>query len=167
MSNLGQVYIYQENWLKADECLHRSQELFAEVGSEGFLPELERRWGEFCLRTDELDQALTHANRSIELAEDQEARLELGMSYRTLGEVHLNRNDYDEADTALRKSLQILTDLNSEYEAAKTMLLLIRLQLDMDLEVDREQLENAIQTFEKLGAQANLEEANTLAELLD
>jgi tetratricopeptide (TPR) repeat protein len=167
LSNLGQVYIYQENWTEARNSLNRSQELFIEVGSEGFLPELERRWGEFYLRTGELDPALTHTNRSIELAEAQEALLELGMSYRTLGEVHLGRNALTEAVSALHRSLQVLTELNSEFEAAKTILLLINLQLDMDLEVDRSQLENAIITFEKCGAQADLEKARKLTEQID
>jgi tetratricopeptide (TPR) repeat protein len=161
-SNLGQVYIYQGKWAEARACLTHSENLFSEVGSEGFLPELERRWGEFYLRTGELDQALTHTNRSIELAEDQEALLELGMSFRMLGEVHLRRKEYEQATNALHRSRQIFKDLNSEYEAAKTILLLMGLQLDMDLDIDRAQIEQAIQTFEKLGAQADLEEAHSL-----
>jgi class 3 adenylate cyclase/tetratricopeptide (TPR) repeat protein len=165
-SNLGQVYIYQGEWDKAQACLTHSETIFSQVGSESFLPELERRWGEFYLRTGELDQAITHAKRSIDLAEDQEVRLELGMSQRILGEVHFNRQEFQEANTALQKSLEILTDLESEYEAAKTILLLIRVQLTTKQEADQKQLKQAIQIFEKLGANTDLSEAVALADQL-
>jgi hypothetical protein len=47
LSNLGQVYIYQQQWSQTKSALERSRAIFAEVGSEDFLPELDRRWSEF------------------------------------------------------------------------------------------------------------------------
>jgi tetratricopeptide (TPR) repeat protein len=165
--NLAQVHICRGNWSEARACLSRSQAIFAEIGSEVFLPELERHWGEFFLGTGELDEALAHTRHSTELAVAQGARLEEGISCRVLGQVHLARGERELGETALRQSLQILSDLNSEYEVARTLLPLIRLMLRDDPTEAHAQIERAIQTFEKLGAQADLEEAQALAEQLE
>jgi tetratricopeptide (TPR) repeat protein len=171
LSNLAQVLIYQENWREARTCLSRSQAIFAEIGSEDYLPELERRWGEFYLirathrasKTGDLDQALAHTHRSIELAVAQNARLEEGMSCRVLGQIHLARGEKESAEAALHQSLQILTDLDSQYEAARTTLCVIQLAIENGATAaSKAQLEGAIQTFEKLGAQADLVEAMVL-----
>jgi tetratricopeptide (TPR) repeat protein len=163
LSNLAQVRIYQGDWEDAHAKLNRSQVIFSEIGSEEFLPELERRWAELFLGTGDLEKALAHIERSVELAAAQEVPWEEGLSYRILGQVHMAQGEKELAETALRRSLQILTDLNSEYEAAKTVLPLVSLGLEYDgTTVDRAQLEQAIQTFERLGAQADLAQARAL-----
>jgi tetratricopeptide (TPR) repeat protein len=162
LSNLAQIYIYQQDWDEALDTLRRSRAIFTETGSGDFLSELERRWGEFYLKTGELDQALVHARRSIGLAVKHEARLEEGMSCRMLGLIHLERGEIGPAEVALRKSLKTLTDLDSEYEAARTKLALARLlQKSSPLEA-QPYLAEARATFEKLGAQADLAEAHAL-----
>jgi class 3 adenylate cyclase/predicted ATPase len=175
LSNLAQVRIYQEDWSEARACLSRSQTLFAEIGSEDFLPELERRWGEFHLarvvrqvgQAGELDQALAHVQRSLELAIAQEARLELGMSYRLLGQVHLARGEVAPARSALHQSLQILDDLGIPYQLAKTLLCLVQLATKNGSVVKaRSQLAQAIETFASLGAQADLSAALALQKQL-
>jgi tetratricopeptide (TPR) repeat protein len=167
LSNLAHVHIYQENWTEAETCLGRSQAIFAEIGSvEGFLAELERRWGEFYLRTGKLDQALDHARRSIGLAVEQDNPLEEGMSRRVLGQIHLARGEWGPAEAALRQSLRALKRLNSEYEAAKTELSLARLAMEtgsISMHEAQDHLAQAIETFERLGAQADLAEAQSLA----
>jgi tetratricopeptide (TPR) repeat protein len=167
LSNLAQVHIYQENWAKARDCLSRSQALFIEIGSDEFLPELERRWGELYLRTGELDQALDHAHHSVDLAAAQSNPLEAGMSCRMLGRVHMARDEWEPAEVVLRQSLEILGDLNSEYEIAKTRLCLARLALETGAtEEGQAHLAQAIQTFEKLGAQADLAAAREVGKSL-
>jgi tetratricopeptide (TPR) repeat protein len=169
------VRIYQEDWSEARACLNRSQTLFAEIGSEDFLPELERRWGEFHLarvvhqvgQVGELEQALAHVQRSLELAIAQEARLELGMSYRLLGQVHLSCGETESARSALHQSLQILGDLDVPYQFAKTLLCLVELATkNGPTAAAREQLAQAIETFERLGAQADLSAALDLQKQL-
>jgi tetratricopeptide (TPR) repeat protein len=110
-----------------------------------------------------LSQALAHILRSVELTVAQEARLEEGISSRILGQIYQAQGERELAETALRRSLEILTDLNSEFEAAKTILTLVHLALEDGSEaVDRAQLAQAIQTFENLGAQADLAQAREL-----
>ncbi len=68
----------------------------------------------------------------------------------------------------IRQSLQILGDLNSEYQTAKTKLSLACLTLETASfsDQDREYLAQAIQTFEKLGARADLAKARELEQQL-
>jgi hypothetical protein len=81
-----------------------------------------------------------------------------------LGQVHLARGRWELAEAALRQSLQILTDLNSEYEVARTRLVIARLAAETASisEEARSYLAQAIQTFERLGAQADLSAAREL-----
>jgi tetratricopeptide (TPR) repeat protein len=166
LSNLAQVYIYQGNWEGARESLSRSQAIFKEIESDVFMPELERRWGELLPKRGDLDQALAHVKVSIEMATAQETRLEMGMSLRVLGEVYLARGEHDAALEALNQSLATLNELNSDYEAAKAILSLTRLELAMGRDADWDGLEDAIQTFQKLDAQRDLAEAVNLQDQL-
>jgi adenylate cyclase len=168
LSNLAQVYIYQENWVESYEALSRSQKIFEEIGVKGFLPELERRWGEYYLKTGELEKALQHTQTSLNLAESQEARLEEGVSSRMLGEVHMANRNFESARIAFDRSLTILTDLNSEYELAKTQLALVRLGLENGHHQGlREHLNEATRSLEKLGADVDLKKAVGLSKVLD
>jgi len=111
-----------------------------------------------------LDEALEHTRRSIELAIEQSNPLEEGMSRHMLGRVHVARTEWELAEAALRQSLHILDGLN-EYEAAKTKLSLARLMTktgSTETDEARTLLAQAITTFEKLGAQADLAEAQAL-----
>jgi class 3 adenylate cyclase/tetratricopeptide (TPR) repeat protein len=159
LSNLAQVHISQENWKEAQSCLSHSEAIFEDIGSDVYIPELERRWGELLLRTGHYDQAVEHLNRSIELAIEQNNKLEWGMSLRVLGEVFLVENDYHAAKVTLDQSLEILKSINSDYEAAKVILSLTRLGLRSNMEIDRVQLQQAVSTFQMLEAQRDLAEA--------
>jgi tetratricopeptide (TPR) repeat protein len=165
LSNLAQVHIYQGDWQAARDCLNRSRDIFERIGSDHFMPELERRWGELALRTGALEEAVAHAQRSIELAMNQETRVEEGMSLRLLGETYLARGDAfaAPAESVLRHSLNILQALNSGYEAAKTALTLTRSISHAKREEAVIHLAYATQAFEALGAQADLERAIALA----
>jgi len=89
------------------------------------------------------------------------------MSYRILGQVHLARHESQLAETALNQSLRILTDLHNEYQAAKTVIPLTELALENgSRKAVRDQLAQAIKTFEQLGAKADLAQAKSLMEQL-
>jgi tetratricopeptide (TPR) repeat protein len=167
LNNLGAVHIQQGKSDQAHEELSRAGTIFAEVGSTDILPELERHWGDYYLKIGELDQALEHAQRSIDLATSKDVQLDLGISLMILGEIYVARGEFIAAEDSLKESLRILTELNSEFDAAKTVLALTRLELQLGKIVDRNLIEGAIQTFQKLGAQVDLASANELADQLD
>jgi tetratricopeptide (TPR) repeat protein len=156
------VYIYQENWTEAEKALQRSEKLFTDIGSDDFLPELKRRWGDYHLQTGQLEQALSYCQESIQMAIAQEARPDEGISYRILGEILWARGEPEEAESALLQSLHILTELESEYEAAKTRLSLARLWSIRNAASVQEYLHLAINSFQKMGAKADLARAEAL-----
>jgi len=80
-----------------------------------------------------------------------------------LGQVFMARGEREPAGDVLQQSLQILTELHNEYEAARTILSLARLGAGDGAALDQAQLEQAIETFEKLGAKADLSEALAIA----
>jgi tetratricopeptide (TPR) repeat protein len=162
LSNLAQVYIYQENWEQARKTLAESQDLFEAIGSDDFLAELERRWGEYYLGTGDIEQAISHTQHAVEVAEEQEARLDWGLSLRVLGEIYLQQSEHQKADSYLKDALKILEELGSDYEAAKTVLVLAKLGLDKGAGFDRAQLEQAYLAFQALGARAEIKEAEHL-----
>ena len=162
LSNLAQVYIYQGNWERAVNTLSESQALFEGLGSEDFLAELERRWGEYYLGTGDIKQALYHTKHAVEVAEEQEARLDWGLSLRVLGEIYLQQGQHELAQETLQEALSMLEALGSDYEAGKTVLVLTRLALEKGSEFDRQQLEGAYMTFQALRAKAEIEEAESL-----
>lgn len=166
MSNLAQVYIYQQNWKEAETALQTSETLFTEIGSDDYLPELKRRWGDYFLHTGQLAQALQQTQESIELARTQEARLDEGISYRILGEIYRSQNLFSDSKTALGQGLDILMELESEYEAAKTRLSLAKLWSAEDAATARKFVLEAQQSFQKLGAKADLAEAENLLSML-
>jgi class 3 adenylate cyclase/tetratricopeptide (TPR) repeat protein len=162
LSNLAQVYIYQENWEQAKATLSESQGLFDKIGSDDFLAELERRWGEYYLGIGDIEQALNHTQRAVEVAKEQEARLDWGLSLRVLGEILLERGDTQAASEKLQEALSILKELGSDYEAAKTSLVIARVALKERKKVDLVSLQQAAEVFEDLGAKADLSQAISL-----
>ncbi len=161
-SNLGQLRLYQRNFSEAQHLLATSEEIFASIESEDFLPELERRWAELYLHTGKIDVALQHIRRSLELAVQQEAKLEEGMSCRVLGLVQLASGQKKPAEISLRRSLKILTDLNSTYEIAKTKVAFGQLWQHENPAAARQNLKDAIGDFKALGAKTDLQYAENL-----
>jgi tetratricopeptide (TPR) repeat protein len=163
LSNMAQVYLCQEKWDKAQSCLERSQLLLTKIEAKEYMPELERRWGEFYFKTGQFEPALAHTQRSIELAVEQGNPLNEGRSRRVLGQICLAINNQQLAKLALYQSLQILSNLNSKYEIAKTRLPLAHLMLEAGaLDEAHTHLTRAIEIFKKLDAQVNLAEARNL-----
>lgn len=165
-SNLGQLRLYQRNFTEAKHLLATSEEIFASIDSEDFLPELERRWAELYLHTGDIESALKHIRYSLELATQQEAKLEEGISCRTLGLVQMAQKHPQPAEISLRRSLNILTELNSTYEIAKTNVALGQLWRNVNPAAARQKLNDAIETFKALGAKTDLRYAeNFIADL--
>lgn len=163
--NMAQIYIQQRDWDKVQQLLSRSQTLLNEIGSKEYLPEIERLWGEFYLHTQKLDEALQHTQHAIEFANVYDDPCEGGIAYRVLGQTYLASGDHQLARAALHHSLKILGDLHNEHEIAKTKTVLAYLAISNDdatMHKARSYLKQAIETFEKLRAQADLAQARTL-----
>lgn len=84
------------------------------------------------------------------------------MTLRLLGQIRMQQGDHDQAEKAFLESLATFQDLQSEYEAAKTKLSLIRLAHETETPVDQETLAETVATFKRLGARADLARAREL-----
>lgn len=166
LSNLGQVYIREGRLPEAEAALSQSQTLYEQAGSASLLPEQDRRWAEYHLAGGSLSQALESVLRSIDLARAQEARFELGVSLRVLGQVQLASKNFDAAQVALGEGLSILEERDSEFEAARVRLAVAELAAARGSPIDRERLQATIDTFARLGARQELDQARLLAERL-
>lgn len=160
-SNLGQLRLHQRKFTEAELLFATSEDIFAEIDSEDFLPELERRWAEYYLLTGDADAALKHIRHSLQLAVQQEVKLEEGMSLRVLGLVQMAQKQQKPAEISLQRSLKILEGLDSTYELAKTKAALGRLYAECDPGVAREYFQQAAEVFESLGAKADLEDTQS------
>jgi class 3 adenylate cyclase/tetratricopeptide (TPR) repeat protein len=164
LTNLAQVNIYQGNLADAERKLNKAEKIFTAVGSQDFLPELERRWGEYYLKKGELRVAIDHANISIDLARKQDSQHELGLSCRVMGEIYMACGEFQLAKSNLEESYKILTDLNSVYDASQTSVSLAQLAFMAGEPVDQELLSETISTLQKLGAQVDMAQALEIQE---
>ena len=90
-------------------------------------------------------------------------RLEEGTTRRVLGQVHERRHELSLAEQELEQSLRILEELNSRYKVGQTLvqLTLLRREQGRGAEADVA-LARAITIFQELGAQLDLQEAQSL-----
>ena len=163
-SNIAQVYIYKADLRNAKKALSHSEDLFDAIGSEDFLPELERRWAEYYLGIRDDEKALAKIESSLAIARKNEARLDEGISLRIAGEVYRLRADFEQSKAAFVASLELLQELDSEYEAARSKLAIEALTAEVGQPINHDRLEAAVATFTKLGAQIELSEASQLLE---
>jgi anti-anti-sigma factor len=168
LSNFAQLNIYrEENLDQAHAYLERSQVLFAEIGSDEFKSELERRWSELYIRKNNLDLALAYALRSVKHAAAFDDKLEEGISCRILGSIQWRLGQHEQAEISLKRSLEILGHVESEYETAKTRLALAQLSFENN-EYDEAgtYLTGAMDTLKKLKTQPALGQAQQMAQTL-
>jgi tetratricopeptide (TPR) repeat protein len=90
-------------------------------------------------------------------------QLEEGMTWRVLGSIHRERGELDQAAEALAQALEIAQQADKRYEIALTRLEMARLRIQQGKRKEgRELAQQAVQVFEELGAQLDLEEAQQL-----
>ncbi len=163
LSNIAQVDIYQGNLESVPEKLAASEKILRHLGVEDYLPEIERRWSEYYLKQNDIENALKHIRVSLDLAIAQKSRLEEGLSQRTLGEILFANRELEASRESLQTSLSIVAELN-EYEEARTRLVLGQVEMASGNEPSATQeFSRAKAIFEKLGAQVYAIQAGALA----
>jgi tetratricopeptide (TPR) repeat protein len=155
LSNLSQVYINHGDSASAETALIESQALFDQVETKGFIAELERRWAEYFLLVGDTERAMRKIDRALELAKKQD-QPRLGLVLRVLGEIQIARSELEEAESTLDESLRLLRELGNDYEAAKTVLSILKLVIASGTDMDRGELAQARETFLSLGAKVDL-----------
>jgi len=111
------------------------------------------------LAAGDTGQALSSANKSLEFAEQYRLGLEQGATHRVLGEVYQAMDNRAEADAAFRRSLEILSEIQSRPELAQTLLAYGRFRKGDNSLEDRAMIQRALTLFEEMNATGWIEEA--------
>jgi tetratricopeptide (TPR) repeat protein len=104
-------------------------------------------------------QALSAAEMALEFAEQYRLGLEQGATHRIFGEVYQAMGNRAEADAAFRRSLEVLSEIQSRPELAQTLLAYGRFRRGDNALVDRGLIERALALFEEMNATGWIEEA--------
>jgi len=112
-----------------------------------------------CLSLGDTVRALNVANAALKVAEKKRLGLEQGAIYRILGEIHGAMGNRDEADTAFRRSLEVLDEIQSRPELAQTLLAYGRFRRGDNRQDDRALIAQALAIFEEIAATGWAEEA--------
>lgn len=162
-NNLAALDIKEGNLSEARRRLDKAQNLIEEIGSEAILAELYRHRGALCLAEGQLDKASEWLKRSLECAKAQENHREIGRTQRLLAKAHLQHADYPEALNALHKAEKYALEQQDRFGLAQTLMTRARYHHQLGESVEAlSQIDQAIQVFEILGAQHELDRAKQL-----
>lgn len=157
LMNIGASSIQQGDLDGAEKYLNQSDRLFNEVGNDSFASELLRYRAELCLARGLYPEALSICIQSIQLAEQQDAMLENACSQRLFGRILLQTGNLDAAAATLQTSLDLLQDIKSELEHARTLIWFADLHFRRnEIAEGKELLQQSQTVFETLGAKYDL-----------
>jgi Predicted ATPase len=163
LMNIGASSIQQGDLDAAEKYLDQSDKLFNEVGNDSFASELLRYKAELALASGHYSEALSICIQSIQIAEQQDAVLENACSQRLFGRILLQTGDLDKAASALQTSLNLLQDIKSELEHARTLMWIADLHFRRDeVEAAKELIQESCSVFEGLGAKYDLHQLDEI-----
>ncbi len=111
------------------------------------------------LASGDTSQAFEAADKALGIAEQYRLGLEQGAAHRVLGEVRQAMGNRAEAESAFRRSLEVLEDIQSRPELAQTLLAYGRFRRGDNMREDRAMIERALRLFEEMNATGWIEEA--------
>jgi class 3 adenylate cyclase/tetratricopeptide (TPR) repeat protein len=111
------------------------------------------------LAVGDTGQAFSAAGRALGIAEQYRFGLEQGAAHRVLGEVHQAVGARAEAEAAFRRSLEVLSEIQSRPELAQTLLAYGRFRRGDNMLENRALIERALRLFEEMNATGWIEEA--------
>ncbi len=158
-TNLGEVYHSLEDDEKALGYLQEAVGLYREIGSKTNLVDAYRLLAEVELELSDTDEALEYCQLSLDLAQEIGDQEYEGIARRVLGQIHRASGRSEEAKQYLQSSVETLMTIGNKLELGKSHYELGITLSAMGLEEGRAQLENAIQIFDELGVEGELEKA--------
>ncbi len=146
-------------WGHVESHLNVSEELVAKSGTgeaQFYLPLILSARAELELALSKIEDALSLAKRSVEMAIEQEKQVDRAICQRVMAQVLMTRGDVAQAQELLEQSLPLLGE-RQEIEAAKIKALLGQCALKSgDANRGGELIEEARTTFETYGAEFEL-----------
>jgi len=164
-NNLAAVAIQQEDWGEAEQRLGNAEKILKQIGSGTTFPELYRHRGEVALALGQEEEALTYAQRCLQLTQERADRQEMGRAQAFLAEIYLKADQPERAHRHLIQAFPMLTEAEDRYGVAVAQMLLAQVQLAQGKPSEAElSLQEARDQFKRLGAQLDLARAQALAE---
>ncbi|MDY7076742.1 MAG: tetratricopeptide repeat protein, partial [Chloroflexota bacterium] len=158
-NNLGEVHKGLGNRQPARHYLQEAINLFTEIGDKTGLIEAYKLLAEVELELNDTNKALEYCQLSMELAREVNNREYEGIAYRVLGQIQRAADRPEEARQYLLNSVETLTTVGNKLELGKSYYELGVTLSAMKLEEGRERLQQAIEIFEELGVEGELERA--------
>jgi len=98
-----------------------------------------------------------YAPLAEEFASRYDHKLYLAIAHRAWGVVHLLAGEYSEAESRLKRALDLFTGLNTRYQIGRTLLELGELAADQsNIPTARDHFTRALMAFEAMGALPDL-----------
>jgi predicted ATPase len=160
-NNLGEVHHSLGNHQQALYYLEEAVNLFTEIDDNTALIGAYELLAKVELELNDTDEALEYCHLSLELAQEISNREYEGIAYRVLGQIHRAAGRPEEARQYLQSSVETLLTVGNKLELGKSYYELGIALSAMGVEDGRAQLQRAVQIFEELGVEGELEKART------
>jgi class 3 adenylate cyclase/tetratricopeptide (TPR) repeat protein len=164
-SNLGEIYRRLGRLTESVDQLTLSVELCRQTNDELGLAEAYRQLAETYLALDQLtdaEHAAKHAYATAIASGDPQTE---AIVYRVRGMLAARRGDYQTAIEETRRSIRMLTQLGCTHELGQSMVLQASILLrEGSIDTARDILGEAMQLLERVGAAADMQQAQQLFE---
>lgn len=162
LNNLAYIKLLQGQFEGAILDLNRSLNTAIDMGSRELQADTQRLLGEAYLGEKQMDQASHAALQALTITTEIGNRLIEGQVLRTLGRISFAKADLAGAGRHFQASLSIFSNLKNPFELAETQAELALLEcMRGHSSQARQLLETACATFERLGAETEIQRART------
>jgi len=123
LHNIATVLMLQGKVGETSKFLHQSFHLYQKQKSKKGMAEVCQTLAEYYSLTGNITTAEDYCLKGINLCEEINDYLYLGITHRVFGTVCSKKGEIDKALTSYSKSIEILKELKAEHELAKTLLI--------------------------------------------
>jgi len=158
-NNLGEVSHSLGNYQEARQYLEEAIKMYVEIGSQEALIGAYKLLAEVQLELGNLPQATTYCQQSLVASQEVGDQTYEGIAYRVFGQIHRSMENLEMARLSLQASLDILQATGNKLELGRSYYELGITLKAMESAEWQENLQQAIQIFEALGAAGELAKA--------
>jgi class 3 adenylate cyclase/tetratricopeptide (TPR) repeat protein len=125
--NLCRAYQAQEDYKRAQECLHRGRQLLRKAGARPLLTEAKLQEAELALDSGRIGAATRAVKRGLLEARELDMKLLESRALRILGRIAMASGDYTQAKQRLEESALLASRLHADHETALSLIWLAEL----------------------------------------
>ncbi len=123
LSGIASLHTSRKDFTLARNCLVKARMIASEIAPDGDLAaEVTRKIGELEIVEGNIQKAMYRLEEAEGLAKGQDAPLELGLVYRSMGKAETGRGNLDTGKILFKRSKDLIRKSGSTYELARTCL---------------------------------------------